>query len=176
MFYKLKHLRTAINEGGEALKNSESLKFCENQAGGVKSDLVKAISFYADFGKNDQPAYQYDLFAEQEIRKAIDECEVEKAFGITDRFIDRMIEKGISRQDRYFFLHRFQVAILQVAFEAGLSINQIFEKDEVNLFLKLDSIVDSENIKQFYNTQVIEPIIKSLRQYRRSHSDRKSVV
>lgn len=116
VFYKLKHLRTAINEGGEALKNSESLKFCENQAGGVKSDLVKAISFYADFGKNDQPAYQYDLFAEQEIRKAIDECEVEKAFGITDRFIDRMIEKGISRQDRYFFLHRFQVAILQVAF------------------------------------------------------------
>lgn len=170
VFYKLKHIRTAINEGGEALKNSESLKFCENQAGGVRSDLVKAISFYADFGKSDQPAYQYDLCAEQEIRKAIDECEAEKAFGITDQFIDRMIEKGISRQDRYFFLHRFQVAILQVALEAGLSINQIFEKDEVNLFSKLDSIVDPENIKQFYNTQVIEPIIKSLRQYRRSHS------
>ncbi len=170
IFYKLKHLRIAHTEGIEALKNSESLNFCENLAGGIKPDSEKAISFYSDLSKNEQPAYQYDLFAEQEIRKAVDGCQKEAAFEIVDRFINKMLEKGVSRQDRYFFLHRFLVAILQVASEAGLSMNQIFEQEEVNLFLSLDSIVEPENIRHFYKTQIIEPVIKNLTRYRRSHS------
>ncbi len=170
IFYKLKHLRAAHTEGVEALKNSESLKLCETLNGGGKNETEKAISFYSDLSKNEQPSYRYDLFAEQEIRKAVDACEKEAAFEIVDKFMNKLLEKGVSRQDRYFFLHRFLVAILQVASEAGLSMNQIFEQEEANLFLSLDSIVDPENIRQFYKSQIIEPVIKNLTRYRRSHS------
>lgn len=172
-FSKLKHLRTAHNEGLEALKNSESMKVAENAEADMRTDAAdsgRAISFFSDFSKNDQPAYRYDLLAEQEIRKTVDACEKEAAFEVTDRFMDRIIEKGVSRQDRAFFLHRYLVAILQVASEAGLSMNQIFEQEEVNLFLSLDSIVDPEQIRQFYKEQIILPVIQNLTQYRRSHS------
>ena len=100
----------------------------------------------------------------------MDACEKDAAFAAVDKFIDRLLEKGVSRQDRYFFLHRFLIAILQVASEAGLSMNQIFEGEEDNLFLALDSIVEPENIRQFYKSQIIEPVVSNLTQYRRSHS------
>lgn len=165
-FHKLKHLRTAHNEGVEALKNSESFKVFETS----DTDTEKAICFYSDFSKNKENSYRYDLFAEQEIRRAVDACEKDAAFAAVDKFIDRLLEKGVSRQERYFFLHRFLIAILQVASEAGLSMNQIFEGEEDNLFLALDSIVEPENIRQFYKSQIIEPVVSNLAQYRRSHS------
>lgn len=167
-FSKLKNLRIAYNEGIEALKNSERLIIGGNAEEEIQAE--KAISFYSDFGKKDQPDCSYDLPAEQEMRRAVDACEKQAAFDIADQFIDRMTQREVSRQDRYFFLHRFLVAILHVASDAGLSINQIFEKEEANLFVKLDSILNPEGLKQFYKAQIIEPVISNLTQYRRSHS------
>ena len=169
-FFRMTHLRTAINESVEALKNGESLRAYENHDDLAHTELANAISFYSDFSKNEQPIPPYDLFAEQEIRKAVDSCDQEKAYEMVDQFVDGITARGVSRQDRYFFLHRFLVAILQSASDAGPSVNQIFEREEENLFLSLDSILDPEGTKEFYKRQIIEPIIKYMAQYRRSHS------
>ncbi len=169
-FNEISYLRTAFNESVEALKNSESLKSYENHGDLMQTGLASSISFYSDFSKNEQPIPQYDLFIEQEMRKAVDNCEQERAFRMVDQFVDGMMAKGVTRQDRYFFLYRFLVAILHSASDAGPSVNQIFDREEENPFLSLDSILDPESIKEFYKKQIIEPIISYLTQYRRSHS------
>lgn len=169
-FNKLKNLRTAYNESIEALKNNRSLELLENLPGGGQKESDTGISYYADFAENAQTKYSYDLLREQEIRKAVDSCDVEKAGEIVDNFVDNLTKKGIFGQDRYFFLHRFLVAIMLVATDAGLSMNQTFGQDEVNMFLNLDQIVEPDRIKEFYRKEIIGPVIRDLSQFRRSHT------
>ena len=164
VFTKLTHFRTAFNESVEALKNNEHFdRNTEEEGSGI-------ISFYSDFALGEKIRHGYDLIAEKEVRAAVDEGDQKKAFDVVDKFVDNLIIKGVSLNERYLYLHRFLIAILLVASDAGIPINQIFESSGMNIFQRFNQIYDSEKIKWFYKSEIITPIVSELSSFRRSHT------
>lgn len=161
IFHKLTHLRTALNESMEALK---SVKMREKDVG---EDIV----YYSGLVNDQNQRSVYDLLHEQEISQAIDNGDAESACQIMNQFVDSLIVKNISLSDQSYYLNRFLVAILKVATDAELSMVQIFETEQINIFTYFSQILyDDRKIRDFYTNRIIVPITDKLMISRRSHS------
>lgn len=159
-FSDLLYFRSAFNESIEAMKN------CSSLYGDLKSDEVENVMFYSDFALNSNAPDTYDILAKREIQAAIDEFDMQKAFEISDFFVDHISNTKIILHEKYFYMYRFLISIVQTAMDAGLCVNQIFKGEETNLFQQFNQIYDSKQIKDFYKFKVIKPIIEELGKFR----------
>ena len=161
---ELSEFRNAYHEGLEAMKNNEFLGMHEEHP---ENNI---FLFYSDIKEN-QCHYAYDRLSERELKEAIDASDTEAAFGVIDRFINALVENNVMQSDCYLHLHRLMIAGMLVATDAGIQLNQIFDKDmENNIFLKMNRIYDMEKMRRFIKYKVIEPIIKTVKEYRASKS------
>ncbi len=163
-FDSLMKFRQAYNESLEAVKNNETLNkentICEQN-----------FIFYSDIANSNSNNYSYELILEKEMKAAVDECDKVKAFFLADTFINHMAESGAVLNELHFYLHRFMVAVILVATDAGLSVNDIFGHGSVNVFLQFNQLSDLDKIRSFYKHNIISPVIKQLSTFRRSNSD-----
>lgn len=164
-FDSLMKFRQAYNESLEAVKNNETLNkentICEQQN----------FIFYSDIANSNSNNYTYELILEKEMKAAVDECDKERAFLLADTFINHMAESGAVLNELHFYLHRFMVAVILVATDAGLSVNDIFGHGSVNVFLQFNQLSDLDKIRSFYKHNIISPVIKQLSTFRKSNSD-----
>ncbi|ABX40729.1 helix-turn-helix transcriptional regulator [Lachnoclostridium phytofermentans] len=164
-FDSLMKFRQAYNESLEAVKNNETLNrentICEQQN----------FIFYSDIANSNSNNYTYELILEKEMKAAVDECDKEKAFLLADTFINHMAESGAVLNELHFYLHRFMVAVILVATDAGISVNDILGHGSVNVFLQFNQLSDLDKIRSFYKHNIISPVIKQLSTFRRSNSD-----
>ena len=58
------------------------------------------------------------------------------------------------------------IAVLAVLSDAGLSANQVFRDRSEDIFQKLNYICESDKLKSYMNSQIVQPSIEALRQYR----------
>ena len=167
LFFELSHSREAYRESLEALKNNELLKKDSEQVVREKYDLV----FYSDFTARYKKALHCDLSYEAQIRDAVANGELDRAFAVTDNFVNALIENKVILQERTLALYKYLVAILSVAGQAGLSANEIFEEKDKDLFSMISVIYEWDQIRNFYKRKVISPLISRLNLFREGSVD-----
>ena len=167
LFFELSHSREAYRESLEALKNNELLKKDSEQVVREKYDLV----FYSDFTARYKKALHCDLSYEAQIRDAVVNGELDRAFAVTDNFVNALIENKVILQERTLALYKYLVAILSVAGQAGLSANEIFEEKDKDLFSMISVIYEWDQIRNFYKRKVISPLISRLNLFREGSVD-----
>lgn len=167
LFFELSHSREAYRESLEALKNNELLKKDSEQVVREKYDLV----FYSDFTARYKKALHCDLSYEAQIRDAVVNGELDRAFAVTDNFVNALIENKVILQERTLALYKYLVAILSVAGQVGLSVNEIFEEKDKDLFSMISVIYEGDQIRNFYKRKVISPLISRLNLFREGSVD-----
>ncbi len=168
VFEELMQYRTGYYESVEALKNSEFFNKQQNQE---QDDTINhestSVMFYSDI-MNTADGYIYNIVLEREIKEAVDICDQEKAFRIIDSFIEELINKKVSANECSFCMHRFLIAIILIASNAGLIINDVFGSEADNIFLSFNQLYDLNKMKSFYKFKVVSPIIRELNRFRTS--------
>ena len=167
VFSELPHSQEAYRESLEALKNNELLKKDSEHPLREKYDLV----FYSDFTGKYKNTLYCNLTYEAQIREALVNGEEERAFQVTDDFVDALIENRIILQERTLALYKYMIAILSVAGQAGLSANEIFEEKDKDLFSILGGIYEWDQIRNFYKKKVIRPLLNRLNLFREGSVD-----
>lgn len=167
LFFELSHSQEAYRESLEALKNNELLKKDSEQVVREKYDLV----FYSDFTARYKKALHCDLSYEAQIRDAVVNGELDRAFAVTDNFVNALIENKVILQERTLALYKYLVAILSVAGQVGLSVNEIFEEKDKDLFSMISVIYEGDRIRNFYKRKVISPLISRLNLFREGSVD-----
>lgn len=162
LFKELIDYRKAYNQSIEAMKNSEALEDLEEKS---HSELV----FYSDVTPY-QEVYTYDITIEEEIKGAVDSGRKEEAFKIIDHFIDTLVQAKVAHYEWTLYLHRFLIAIMSVVNDAGLSVNQLFEKDKHSIFMSIEQIYEIDQLRKFFKYEVVTPVIEGLNEYRKSKS------
>ena len=82
-----------------------------------------------------------------------------------------MNKSGVVLYEQQYYYYRFLLAILSVPADAGIPIYDLFPEGEENLFLRFNQIYDSRNIRSFYQSKVILPVIGRMNQFRKSSSE-----
>ena len=72
--------------------------------------------------------------------------------------------------ERQFCMIHFMNEILMVAVDAGLSLDEIFEKRASDVFQSLNHLYDMGKIGSFFKYSLIQPIINGLNEFRTSRS------
>ena len=67
----------------------------------------------------------YDTLLEHEITAAVTACKAKEVRHLLERFTTKMLEKDIRGYERQFYIQRLVAAMLAVAENAGLSVNQV---------------------------------------------------
>lgn len=169
IFNDLLQYRTAYHESIEALKNSEVFNKQQTEVLNSSEEYeVNSVMFYSDI-MNTADGYTYNIALEREIRDAVDICDKEKAFEVIDNFVSELKNKKVSANECSLCMHRFLIAIIQIASNAGLAINDIFG-NEADIFMSFNQLYDLNKIKSFYKFKVVSPIISELNNFRTSRS------
>lgn len=161
--------RRAYNESLEALKINENFDRDEDTEGISMED--SSITYYSDLIDKNVDRSDYDLVLDAAIKEAIDARDQEKAFAVTAQFLREVSRSKIVRYEQQYYFHRFLLAILSVPADAGIPICDLFPEGEENLFLRFNQLYDLRNIRKFFETQVILPVISRMNQFRKSGSE-----
>lgn len=155
VFTRLKYLRTAYNECTEMLRNT-----------GSESHEHGEVTFYEDIAREDGIISGYDFVLENSLTKAVNNGESQEAAQLVDKFVNSLNNRGISRHDRSFYIYRMIISVLSVLSDAGLTANQVFAEREEDLFQKIHFICESDKLKHYLNSKIVQPAIEALKQYR----------
>jgi YesN/AraC family two-component response regulator len=167
-FDDLLQFRTAYHESIEALKNSEVFMKQQTDQNSLEQLVENGVMFYSDI-MNTADGYTYNIALEREIREAVDIGDKEKAFEVIDTFVNELKNRKVSANECSLSMHRFLIAIIQIASNAGLDINDIFGKD-ADIFMSFNQLYDLNKMKSFYKFKVVSPIIVELNHFRTSRS------
>ena len=99
------------------------------------------------------------------------DCDEKLAGTVTEEFLGSLAENKVIFQERTLALYKYLAAVLSVAGAAGLSVNEIFEGQNRDLFSELNSIYGWDRIGNFYKEMVIRPVIQKLREFREGSVD-----
>lgn len=161
-FNELKLYGNAYYESIGALKDNDIFnkkqELCQNE-----------IMFYSDITTKDS-GFSYERLLEREIKEAVDLGDKEKSYEIVDRFINSLIDQKALHNEISLSLQRFLIAIILVATDSGLQINQIFDDDLAIMFQRFNQIYDMDKIRSYMKYKIIEPIIIKLDDFRTSKS------
>lgn len=154
-FTGLKYLRAAYNECNEMLRNV-----------GTLSQNNNSVTFYDDIAENDGIINGYDFVTESSLIKAVNDGDIELSEQLVDKFVNSLNNRKITWHDRNFFIYRMTIAIIAVLSDAGLEANQVFKDQSNDVFLQLNYISESDKLKKYMNTQIVQPAIQALHEYR----------
>ena len=89
---------------------------------------------------------------------------------LLERFTAKMLEKNIRGYERQFYIQRLMAAMLAVAENAGLSVNQVLADRQANLFETISKIYTADQMQNFLMDEVAVPVMDLLTEFRQSSS------
>ena len=166
-FSSKEQFRKAYHESLEALKVNDSVPAAGEEAEGNRESWV---TYYKDLAGTSQTA-GYNLVAETEIREAVDACDSARASRAVNEFLNGLRAEGAALTEQKYCLYRFLLAILSVPADAGIAVNDIFPQEEGDIFQRLEQLYDRKSIFNFYDKQVIRPVMEGLKKFRKSSTE-----
>lgn len=163
VFHNLLDFRNAYNESVEALKVER-----QNHISWDLSNMEEHLIYYSDVAPTEEQSQIYNIVIQNQMKDAVDKCDEVQAFSVVDQFLGEIKDKGIRLNEQSYFLHRFLVAVLNVASDAGLNINSLYPGTASNLFRQLDNKYSWEEIAAFYKETLIRPMIARLKDLRKN--------
>ena len=112
----------------------------------------------------------YDTLLEHEITAAVTACKAKEVRHLLERFTAKMLEKNIRGYERQFYIQRLVAAMLAVAENAGLSVNQVLADRQANLFETISKIYTADQMQNFLMDEVAVPVMDLLTEFRQSSS------
>lgn len=112
----------------------------------------------------------YDTLLEHEITAAVTACKAKGVRHLLERFTAKMLEKNIRGYERQFYIQRLVAAMLAVAENAGLSVNQVLADRQANLFETIGKIYTADQMQNFLMDEVAVPVMDLLTEFRQSSS------
>ena len=158
VFRHLDRMRNAYYEGIEALRARSAAR------------EARSAMIYYTAAEDDEVENGYDLLLENEITAAITACNKKEASRLLQCFIDRMEDKGIRGYERQFQLQRLVTAILSVAENSGLSVNQVLSRRQDGLFDAVGKLYSNDGLHEFLLEQTAVPVMDLLTSFRRDTS------
>lgn len=158
-FTDLLELGNAYHEAVEALKIEAWSRDGENQ---------EPFTYYADVAGIQAETVPYNIMLQNQVREAVDKCEEEKACACIDQFIAELLRSKRKCSEQYYFLYRLMISIMNVASDAGINMDEIYQREGKNLFQQLWQKYSLEDIGAFYKEQLIHPIIVCLKDFRKN--------
>ena len=175
-FHTLAHMRTAYNEALEALRSRGTAAVPPPGPGGqphlqgeAAGQTAPALNPYVP-ADTERAKNGYDVLLENEVIAAVTACNKKEAKRLLDAFVLRLEEKQIRGYERQFYIQRLVAAILSVAENAGLSVNQVLSEREIGLFEAIGKIYTTERMQAFLLEEVAAPVMELLTNYRRDTS------
>lgn len=154
-FHKLHHMQLAAQEAWEALRLPEA-------------DAPEMLYYQPP---DEQCARNgYDTLLEHEITAAVTACKTKEVRHLLERFTAKMLEKNIRGYERQFYIQRLVAAMLAVAENAGLSVNQVLADRQANLFETISKIYTADQMQNFLMDEVAVPVMDLLTEFRQSSS------
>ena len=158
-FHKLHHMQLAAQEAWEALRLPEA-------------DAPEASGQMLYYQPPDEQCARngYDTLLEHEITAAVTACKAKEVRHLLERFTAKMLEKNIRGYERQFYIQRLVAAMLAVAENAGLSVNQVLADRQANLFETISKIYTADQMQNFLMDEVAVPVMDLLTEFRQSSS------
>lgn len=158
-FHKLHHMQLAAQEAWEALRLPEA-------------DAPEASGQMLYYQPPDEQCARngYDTLLEHEITAAVTACKAKEVRHLLERFTAKMLEKNIRGYERQFYIQRLVAAMLAVAENAGLSVNQVLADRQANLFETIGKIYTADQMQNFLMDEVAVPVMDLLTEFRQSSS------
>ena len=158
-FHKLHHMQLAAQEAWEALRLPEA-------------DAPEASGQMLYYQPPDEQCARngYDTLLEHEITAAVTACKTKEVRHLLERFTAKMLEKNIRGYERQFYIQRLVAAMLAVAENAGLSVNQVLADRQANLFETIGKIYTADQMQNFLMDEVAVPVMDLLTEFRQSSS------
>lgn len=169
LFTEVTDFKKANGESLEALKVNEYSDGRKDTEGISVED--SCITYYEDLMDQEMGAGGYNLVLDSAMKEAIDTCNLERALLIVEEFLQEMSRNGAVLYEQHYYQYRFLLTILSVPVDAGIPINDLFPKDQDDLFQCFNQLYDVSSIRKFYETQVIVPVINKMSQFRKSNSE-----
>lgn len=104
----------------------------------------------------------YDLVVENELKNTISHGTPKEAFDFMATIIRRLENKEIIGRERELYIMRIMVAVLGVPESMGISLNNIFPDNRVNMLQKALQIYNYEKLLQFMNESVLKPVMEAV--------------
>lgn len=162
-FHSLLDFRNAYNEALEALKVER-----QSHVSWDLDDAEEHLIYYSDVAPAEEQSNIYNIVIQNQMKDAVDKCDESKAFLVVDQFLEEIRKNGVRLNEQSYFLHRFLIAVLNVASDAGLNINSLYPGSASNLFRQMSSQYTWEDISVFYKETVIRPMIARLKDLRKN--------
>lgn len=159
IFTDFLELGNAYHEAVEALKVEAQSRDPENQ---------EPFTYYSDFAIVQSEAAPYNVVLQNQIREAVDKCEEKKAFAYIDQFVEELGRAKRKFGEQYYVLYRLMIAIMNVASDAGINMDEVYQGEGRHLFEELWKKYSLEEISVFYKEQLIHPIIVRLKDFRKN--------
>lgn len=158
-FHKLHHMQLAAQEAWEALRLPEA-------------DAPEASGQMLYYQPPDEQCARngYDTLLEHEITAAVTACKTKEVRHLLERFTAKMLEKNIRGYEWQFYIQRLVAAMLAVAENAGLSVNQVLADRQANLFETIGKIYTADQMQNFLMDEVAVPVMDLLTEFRQSSS------
>ncbi len=159
MFTDLLDLANAYHEAVEALKVEAQSRETENE---------EQFTYYSDIAGLQSESVSYNVMLQNQVREAVDKCDETKAFAYADQFVEELGRAKLKFSEQYYFLYRFMIAIMNVASDAGVNMDDVYQGEGKHLFQELWQKYSLEEIGVFYKEQLIHPIIIRLKDFRKN--------
>ena len=168
-FHKLHHMQLAAQEAWEA-RDTDAFAAAAGPAAVQRACLPdNTPEHYRAFAR--QCARNgYDTLLEHEITAAVTACKTKEVCHLLERFTTKMLEKDIRGYERQFYIQRLVAAMLAVAENAGLSVNQVLADRQANLFETISRIYTADQMQNFLMDEVAVPLMDLLTEFRQSSS------
>lgn len=158
----LEEINQRLEQCREALKNSILIENTSTQ---------NKTTFFSDLSQKSLSINGYSLVLEQEVMTAINLCDEDRAFLAVEQFIIHLTEYDAILHEMQLWIMRFVMAILRIPQEAGISMNQIFNKNEGNIFQQLTTFYNMNHLEKFINNNIVIPTLDVLKEFRGHHKE-----
>lgn len=135
-----------------------------------KNAVNDSILFYEDVepGKVIKMVYPKNL--EDELIKAFNKRDLEKAEWYVDTIIDTIFSHRIGYNEHKIYVNRLLIAIMNILQDAGVSIQSIFDQTD-GVMEQVISLTDPQEIQHWFKNKLVRPLILILVDQRNNKND-----
>lgn len=160
-------LRTnyAYYECQEALKSSILLEEEHENPGKVRP------VYFEDVSRQMEMRVIYNTNLEKKLEEAIGEGDLEKSLLLIEEFVSWLEKSKVRSYELSMMLYHLLTDILTAVNNAGISVNEVFQNARQNIYRGLYMRYRPLEIRDFFQREVIEPVIAYINASRVSSAD-----
>lgn len=128
-------------------------------------DTSQSLRFYVDkLPSGNEVSEGFNTKYENDIRIAIKEADVQKAYKVTDRFAEFLLNVKTTDDTLYYVL-RYLDQIIQMAFESNITLSEIFPNGIRTTYREIIAEIEPRRVRKAIKQYFIDPVILCMNEH-----------